>query len=43
MEYINGLMEMNNWTATGLIAGFAFGFWLGCFFVSMLNGRKRRN
>lgn len=31
MNYIDHLMEMNKWTPTGLIAGFAFGFFLGMF------------
>lgn len=29
MEYIHYLVKMNNWSIEGLVAGFAFGFWLG--------------
>lgn len=42
MEYINSVMEMNNWTATGLIAGASFGFILGMYVRELMLKLKRR-
>lgn len=42
MEYINYLMEMNNWTVTGLVAGFGLGFIIGMYVREFIYKLKRR-
>lgn len=42
MEYINYLMEINNWTITGLVAGFGFGFIIGMYIRELIYKLKRR-
>ena len=42
MGYIDYLMEMNNWTITGLVAGFGFGFIIGMYVRGLIYKLKHR-